>query len=312
MTSHRPKISIIVPVYNVEKYLHRCINSILAQTFTDFEIILINDGSTDSSGKICDEYAQQYENIIVFHSENKGASLARKIGLQKANGEYVAFVDSDDFVSVDYIESLYNLIVKYNTHISACGVCLIKDENDITQLPASTKDCVLDFDTLMRRFFKYEFWGFWGKIYHKSLFDNIIFPLETVSEDYYVMAQIFMNEKKMAITNNQMYYYEKHEGSLSSLKLSSRSFDEFPNVVNTYNLIKQHYPQYSSLALSNVVETCVKLLGLSKCAKIEFRVKRNDMISFLKQNLNNIMIAQNIFWKYKVLTLKILLLQWLS
>ncbi len=302
-----PKISVIVPVYNVEKYLRRCVDSILSQSFTDFELILVNDGSIDSSGKICDEYAEQYKNILVFHTQNRGASLARKTGLLNSNGEYVAFVDSDDFVSIDYLEVLYKLVIKYKTHVSACGVCHIKGDCNISNALEVKEDRTLDFDMLMRRFLKYEFWGFVGKIYRKSVFDNIIFPMETVSEDYYVMAQIFINEKKMAITESQMYYYEKHDGGLSSLKLSNRSFEEFINVKNTYNLVSQYFPQYKLLALSNVVETCIKLLGQSKCVKNRFSIKRNDMICFLKQNLNMIMFAKNIYWKYKVLTTKILL-----
>ncbi len=302
-----PKVSVIVPVYNAERYLRRCIDSILSQTFTDFELILIDDGSSDLSWKICDEYARRYSNVVVFHTENRGASLARKTGIAKAKGEYVAFVDSDDFVRADYLEILYNLIIKYNTRIGACGVYRIKNERDIPSALEVESDCVLVFDTLMKRFFKYEFWGFWGKMYAKQLFDYVTFPRETVSEDYYVMAQIFLKEKTMPVTDAQLYYYEYHDNSLSHLKISPRSFEEFINVRNTYRLAKQNCPQYKSLALGNVVETCIKLLAQSKHDKVRFVAERNDMISFLKQNFSTILFAKNIYWKYKVLTAKILL-----
>ena len=116
-----PKISVIVPVYNVEKYLHRCINSILAQTFTDFELLLIDDGSKDNSGAICDEYATRDSRVRVFHKENGGASSARNQGLDNASGEWIAFVDSDDYVLHDFMET-YMMMCKDYTDLCICGI----------------------------------------------------------------------------------------------------------------------------------------------------------------------------------------------
>ena len=117
---NNPKISVIVPVYEVEEYLCECINSILAQTFVDFELILIDDGSLDSSGKICDEFAQKDNRIIVIHQENKGLSCARNTGIKTANGSFITFVDSDDLVANTYLEELYNNIVSYDCDIAIC------------------------------------------------------------------------------------------------------------------------------------------------------------------------------------------------
>ena len=122
-----PKISVIVPVYNVEKYLRKCIESILNQTFREFELILVDDGSTDSSGKICDEYALKDSRIKVIHKENGGASSARNAGLDVAKGEYIGFVDSDDWIEMDMYGELYRLIKENNTDISVCGINNIKD-----------------------------------------------------------------------------------------------------------------------------------------------------------------------------------------
>lgn len=116
-----PKISVIVPVYNVEKYLHRCIDSILAQTFTDFELLLIDDGSKDNSGAICDEYATRDSRVRVFHKENGGASSARNQGLDNASGEWIAFVDSDDYVLHDFMET-YMMMCKDYTDLCICGI----------------------------------------------------------------------------------------------------------------------------------------------------------------------------------------------
>ena len=116
-----PKISIIVPVYNVEEYIHRCIDSILAQTFTDFELILVNDGSHDQCGKICDEYAENDSRIKVIHKKNGGLSDARNAGLEIAQGEYIGFVDSDDYIEHDMYEKLIEACKEYNSKLAMCG-----------------------------------------------------------------------------------------------------------------------------------------------------------------------------------------------
>lgn len=117
-----PKISIIVPVYNVEKYLEKCVRSILAQTFTDFELILVDDGSPDSSGAMCDQFAKQDERVKVIHKENGGLSDARNAGIEIATGEYLGFIDSDDYIADDMYELLYTNIVKEDADLSICGI----------------------------------------------------------------------------------------------------------------------------------------------------------------------------------------------
>ncbi|MFR2551722.1 MAG: glycosyltransferase [Clostridioides difficile] len=117
-----PKISIIVPVYNVEKYLEKCVRSILAQTFTDFELILVDDGSLDSSGAMCDQFAEQDQRVKVIHKENGGLSDARNAGIELATGEYLGFVDSDDYIADDMYELLYTNIVKEDADLSICGI----------------------------------------------------------------------------------------------------------------------------------------------------------------------------------------------
>lgn len=256
-----PQISLIIPVYNVESYLVRCIDSVLGQDYPNLEIVLINDGSTDNSGKICDEFAQKYSNLRVFHIPNGGASLAREKGIEVARGEYLTFVDSDDYVAPNYVSTMYNLLKKYETRISACGVRRICENEEVIESEYKNgKDELLDFDKLMPRFFKYEFWGFPGGLYHRSVFNNLMFPKATLSEDYNVKTQMFCNERQMAVTSTPLYFYEYHPESLSHTKLSERAFEEFENVRAVYIYSKGRCPEYAGYALSNVVETAVKLL----------------------------------------------------
>jgi len=126
-----PKISVIVPVYNVEKYLAKCIDSILAQTFTDFECILINDGSPDNSPAICDEYAKKDERMKVIHKENGGVSSARNTGLDIAQGEWITFADSDDWVDENYLELMYSNAIKNNCDLSICGFKSVDEKGNI-------------------------------------------------------------------------------------------------------------------------------------------------------------------------------------
>lgn len=308
-----PIISIIVPIYNAEQYLTRCLDTMLAQDYSPIEIVLIDDGSTDGSGKICEDYAARLNNIHVLHISNGGASLARKKGIEIAQGDFLTFVDSDDYVAPNYVSSMYSLISKFDTKISACGVKRVlanpndnlnpnfklddsRNENGNedkkggekvkvkvnVEETVSVEDLLLSFENLMPRFFKYEFWGFPGCLYHRSVFEGLMFPKATLSEDYYVKTQMFCRERQMAVTNAPLYFYEYHPTSLSHTKISERAFEEFENVKAVYDYTIIHCPEYGNYALSNVVETAVKLC-LMDCGS-SFDGYVNNIHSFLKQH----------------------------
>ena len=130
MENTQPELTVIVPVYNVEKYLHKCINSILAQSYKDFELILVNDGSADKSGEICDYYAQKDKRIKVIHQRNRGVSAARNEGLREAKGNYISFLDSDDYIEEIMFESLMNIIKEKKTDVAICGMDIVTEDGD--------------------------------------------------------------------------------------------------------------------------------------------------------------------------------------
>lgn len=299
-----PTISIIVPVYNAEKYLKRCIDSILVQSFSDFELILVNDGSNDNSECICKEYLLIDNRIKLFNISNRGASLARKYGLDKSEGEYISFVDADDFIDKEYINTLYLSLLKHQVRISACNVLRV-NIGQVIKSNNALESSLLKFQQLMPRFFKYEFWGLPGKLYKKHIFDYVNFPIATLSEDYYITAQLFLLEQSMVYSATSMYFYEFHAESLSHTKLSNRAFEEFDNVKAVYELIKKDAPQYADMALSNVVETSIKLLSMSKKTdKKLFYEKRKELQTFIRLHFFKIMLSKSIYWKYKILVLK--------
>lgn len=298
-----PLISIVVPVYNASVYLERCFRCLREQSYPTLEFVLVDDGSTDKSGEMCDQIAAKDGRFKVFHIKNGGASLARKYGLERAKGEFVSFMDCDDCVSTDYIKRLYDLIVSHNVNVSACRVQRIFNETEIpTQIEG--KQGLLQFEKLMPRFFKYEFWGLYGKLYRKKTFEKITFPIATISEDYYVMAQLFLQERNMAYIDAPLYYYEYHEGSLSHLAISERAFEEFENVKAVYEMMQAQAPQYAEMALSNVVETCVKLLSMNhRESSQKYKELATPLRQFLRSHIIEILRTNAIYWKLKILAM---------
>lgn len=299
-------VSVIIPVFNSERFLRRCLDSVITQDYEDIETILVDDGSMDDSGAICEEYAGKYSNIVVYHKQNEGASLARKYGLERANGEYVCFIDSDDWVSPNYVSELYALIEKYNVNVSACSVQRVKigdnRENNVRDVCQSS---VLQYKELMPRYFKYELWGFPGKLYLRSLLVALDYPKATIGEDYYVMAQLFCKERQVAYTEEPLYYYEYHENSLSHQKLSKKAFEEFENVKAVYDYTGHNMPQYTDYALSNVVETCVKLysLAMDKGERVNYIMHLSSISSFLKKHFKDIICCKPLNGNVKLLAL---------
>lgn len=299
-------VSVIIPVYNSERFLRRCLDSVIAQDYEGFEIILVDDGSTDNSGTICEEYAEKYANIAVYHKKNEGASLARKYGLGKTKGRYVCFIDSDDWVVPYYISKLYTLIEKYNVNVSACSIQRVKISNNRhSNIRDVNQSSVLQYEELMPRFFKYEFWGFPGKLYLSSSLRSLDYPKATIGEDYYVMAQLFSKERQIAYTEESLYYYEYHENSLSHQKLSNKAFEEFENVKAAYEYIAKNMPEYADYALSNVVETCVKLYSLvkDKEKRMDYKVHLSSISSFLKKHFKDIICCKPLNGNVKLLAL---------
>lgn len=231
-----PKISIIVPVYNVEKYLSRCIDSILNQTFTDFELILVDDGSTDNSGLICDEAGKQDHRIIVIHTPNNGPGSARNIALdwvfKHSDSEWIGFIDSDDVVYASYLEILFEVAKDSNLNISVCGFL---DSNDsmMTMKSGAVIEEYIVYDTEDYFCDKYTNCP-WGKLFKKNLFLNVRFPNGTgvVGEDAFVTYRIVFMCKRIAYTSTKLYFYYQSPNSLMrsewlpSKMLALSAFDE--------------------------------------------------------------------------------------
>ena len=225
------EISIIVPVYNVEKYLENCIESILNQTFKDFELILVDDGSTDNSGKICDIYKKKDSRIKVIHKNNGGLSSARNAGLDIACGKYVGFVDSDDYIHYQMYEKLYHQIIKNKADISVCGFQKVKQfEKDLLSTNKFYEKVELfnNIEALEQLYCKYstEFVVSWNKLYIKTLFKDIKFKEGAIHEDEFIIHQLLYKVNKVVYNNEKLYFYLQRKGSIVSSEAEVYQIDK--------------------------------------------------------------------------------------
>lgn len=210
----KPLLSIIVPVYNVEKYLKKCLDCIINQPFENFELILINDGSTDSSPEICDFYKQKDHRINVIHRPNSGLSITRNIGIEIARGDYLSFIDSDDFISNDYYQkNMDYLLENPNVDIAVMQVCIYDNkENKVVHNISKEyigKDEIINY--MMSN--KYNS-SVWINIYKKNIFKNIRFPDGKIYEDGHILLDVIKNINRVFVSDIGIYYYRKRENSI--------------------------------------------------------------------------------------------------
>ena len=220
------KISIIIPVYNVEKYLRRCMDSILQQTFQDFELVLVNDGSVDNSGAICEEYALADKRIHVIHQQNSGQARARNVGLDyvaQTDSQWITFIDSDDWIKGEYLEILYDIACKNNADIGACDFHYTLREWDSSA----------DIGTVT----VYDAEGFWVhqrrsninpscKLFKKEIWEKIRFPEGRIYEDTAIMAEVIFSARSLAFIQRRLYFYFYNENSTMHRKWDIKSLQQ--------------------------------------------------------------------------------------
>lgn len=239
----KPKISIIVPIYNVEKYLNRCIKSILNQEFKDFELILVDDGSQDNCSKICDEYSLIDNRVKVIHKTNGGLSSARNAGLEIAKGYYIGFVDSDDWISKDMYKVLYELCVKYDCDIAECCYKKVYDEGNIKEIKSGYDIKMLSNLEVLEEMYKDSFAGStvsWNKLYKNELFKNIKFPEGKLNEDQFTTYKLYYKSKNIVAINRCMYYYYQSNESITRSKFSIKRLDAIEALQDTRNFYKEN------------------------------------------------------------------------
>lgn len=250
-------ISVIVPIYNVEEYLPACIESILNQTYKDLEVLLIDDGSTDNSGKICDEYTKRDNRCIVIHQLNKGLSGARNTGLKYATGEYISFIDGDDYIHPQMLEILYEALQKGDYDFS---MTLHKEtwENEKFKSINKVDYDILKQDDLIYTFFdrknkkanypSYFFYMVWNKLYHKATIDNIRFQ-KTAAEDCVFSIDIYTKTKNAILVKNELYYWVQRKTSITHQSSNQRDINTIISYYQCLQKIPKHKFEYRAAAL---------------------------------------------------------------
>ena len=236
----KPLISIIVPVYNVEMYLAKCVDSILAQTYTNLEIFLVNDGSFDCCGKLCDEYAKEDKRIKVIHKKNGGLSDARNVAIDVATGEFITFIDSDDYVTDDYIMTLYSLIEKYECKVSiALYNTFVEGSKPKVVNRVYREDCQTNIKAIEEMFYQEKYdTASWAKLYHSSLFaTGIRYPKGIVYEDLATTYLLIFQSDKVAFCNRRIYNYLLRRDSIEGSSFSSKKMD---SAVKVCELMESH------------------------------------------------------------------------
>lgn len=252
------KISVIVPVYNVEKYLENCLNSIINQTYKNLEIILVNDGSLDNSGTICDDYAKRDSRIKVIHQKNCGVSAAKNNGLKEATGELISFIDSDDTIEPNFYEILYNSLIKTNSDIALVGYKVVNEKGklilDSILKSGLKKDEMVIFegdDIIKELMLQKTINNFgWCKLFKKDVLCN--FKEGVTYEDIVFSVKVMMNAKKVVYTNTSVYNYLKRAKSITAT-ISLENLNDFGiAIMGRYNLVKDkfnHLMPYNIYAL---------------------------------------------------------------
>lgn len=282
-------ISIILPVYNTEEHIHLCINSILNQTLKNFEVIMIDDGSTDNSPAICDYYQDKDSRFFAYHKKNGGLSTARNYGIEKATGTFITFIDSDDYIDHDYLEYLYMLVTKYNTSMSLC-------QHRVHYMNGSVKDygtCgdeMLSAEKCIERMLYHDVidTSAWAKLYEKKLFDSIRYPEGKIFEDIATTYKLMARCEKISVGYESKYNYVFHENSIVNSKFTPKKLDLLEMTDIMAKDVREKYPRLEKAVLRRRVyarfSTLNQMLGVKNMS-----AEKKEIIKFIRENSRSIL-----------------------
>ncbi|MBO0470858.1 glycosyltransferase [Enterococcus sp. DIV0242_7C1] len=289
-----PEISIIVPVYKVEQYLDKCVKSILAQTFQDFELILVDDGSPDRSGEMCDEYAKADQRITVIHQENGGLSAARNTGIEVAKGRYLGFVDSDDYIMEDMYELLYNNLKREDADLATVGFLDVYAGKE--PVIKEKKYIVTDMVGAAKIMFegKLSTISATNKLYKREIFDHVRYPVGMITEDAAVILDVLEETKKVVIDTSQKYCYFHRENSISSNHFTHKDLDMIKAWEDNEARVVAKYPELVNVAHTRVCWAYFTVLDKMMNSPLtnEDMETQRQIIKFLRSNFTFVLKNQ--------------------
>ncbi|GIJ96907.1 hypothetical protein CAPN001_14760 [Capnocytophaga stomatis] len=276
-----PLISIIVPIYNVGKHIKRCIDSLLCQTYENIEILIINDGSTDNTSQILSDYANE-KKIYIFHQENKGVSFSRNFGIKQSKGDYICFVDGDDYVSPHYCEKLYENIAKHSADISICRFQKVFN-NEIAPIKTDGQTKIYSqIEALSLIFEDKELQSHpWGKLFKKEIICDVSFPTDRKAyEDYVTIFRIISKSSRVVVFNEALYYYIFYPNSLSNNVSTQMYYEFFTALMEMYDYAKtrkNELPRWKYFIKKTARQTlsCAKNISIHKKTASDHSMIRN-------------------------------------
>ena len=287
----QPLISVIVPVYKVEDYLEKCIQSIINQTYNNLQIILVDDGSPDNCGKICDVYAKKDKRIEVVHKNNGGLSDARNVGINKAKGEYIAFVDSDDYIEKSMYKDMYNLMKKRKADVCICNFYNVEGNNKILKNPNKgiqeyDKISILKEILLDTKVQSYA----WNKLYKKEVFNNIKYPVGKKYEDIGTTFYILEKCNKIIVTGKPEYYYLNRKDSIVNNVNEQTIIDYIELIIKRYDYIEKNLKEldkYNKYYLAKTLITAYYDIKSLKDIKSETQKLFDNLYEKVRKNLES-------------------------
>ena len=286
-------ISIIVPIYNVEKYVEKCINSITRQTYKNLEIILVNDGATDNSKLICETLAKKDKRIKLINKENGGLSDARNVGIDNANGKYISFIDSDDYVEENYVELLYNTMKQYDTNMSRASH-KVKYEKNIIDKSTGKKFC--DRPKQILEMLLYDDGidtSAWGKLYKSKLFKDIQFPKGRLFEDSATTYKLIDKSEKIAVYSKPVYNYIIRNNSISNEKFSEKKLDLITSTKEMTEYIKIKYPELTKACNRRLMYAYLSTLTQLAKSKVKNKKIQKELMGYICKNRSEVLKDKN-------------------
>lgn len=279
-------VSVVIPVYNVKKYIKKCVNTIINQTYKNLEIILVNDGSTDGSEKVCQELKNEDKRITVINQKNQGLSAARNTGIKYAKGQYIQFVDSDDWIDCNCIKELYNCIKKYKSDIAICGIIMSYPKYDKKMNWFDKNLCINNDDALIELLKNNNISSHaWNKLYKIELFDKIEFPIGKIYEDVRMMYKVFLKARKIAISNKYLYYYRQRSNSITTKIDINNKLEYIQAFKERYYYFESTYKKekYTELALYSYLNSILSSLVTLKYPRNQLREHKEIINNEFKQ-----------------------------
>ena len=285
------KISIIVPVYKVEKYLEKCLDSIIKQTYKNLEIILVDDGSPDSCGKICDEYAAKDNRVVVIHKENAGVARARNSALDIATGDYISFIDSDDWMAEDAYEYFVNNLERYKADCVVGRCQMVYDKNDVLEYgeKESVEIKCMTSSGAMKEVLNGGS-AIWNRLFKKKIFDNLRFPVDRINDDEVTVLHAYAGCNRVVFLNQYTYYYRIRANSITTSTFSMRKVDVFYNAKDNMEYISKERQKLYIYAEAKFVKAglyCIFNLFKMKPQNDDIKKQKKEAIKYIKNELKN-------------------------